>query len=528
MSEYRAIVYLPIKPEIAKKLNLPLKLPIRVEDLPIVADRDRIPLDVIIRGLEAQCDVKDESREYYLTYLVFFYYEKVKELVSRGDYEEALDLVERAGKLLKDYRYHFYRGIVMKGLGRTGEAEVELKLSHSENPKFALAHYELGRLQMEEGELDEARKSFERAFEIDEAFPLPLVKIGDIELSLGNLERAMEMYEKALELDPNLPDVYNRLGVMNNELQKFEVAKKMFEKALEISPDYPDALYNLSYTYVRLGKPFKALRILMDLEKRFLEDPKILNELGVLFREVGLFEDSAERLRKAYEISGESWVGFNYVRTLSMVDRDEALRVADDLKDPEMRENALKLLDLSTTPVRMEGTLYTDEVCLENLECVLKTVESEELSERLEEVLENGIPMEDTDLDTMELLDVAVACFLRSRDFAEMERRSVEIGVALYGSGVMLGVIRVLLRLFQFKMVEGYVDVHRLLDDVVPEIQDLDWKLALRISRATERPPIFGSRKGSDLVVALLSNLHGESEEADDLVRFFTDMLKQG
>ncbi len=528
MSEYKALVYLPLKPEIAKKLNLPLKLPVRIEDLPIITDKDRIPLDVILRGLETQCEIKDESYEYYLSYLIFFYYEKVKKLISAGDYERALEMVEKAGEHAKDYRYHFYRGVVLKKMGRIGEAEVELKISHSENPNFALAHYELGNLYIEEGDLEEARKSFEIARKLDSSFSLPLVKLGDVELKAGNFEKAIEMYESALRIDPNLPDVYNRLGVINNDLQRFEKARILFEKALQIHPDYTDAMYNLAYTYVKLGKLFEALKILRELEKKVPDDPHILNELGIVMREVGLFEESIERLQRAYEISKEPWIGYNYVRSLTMVDLEEALHVADTLEDDEFRIKSLELVEHSKNEV-IEIKIFEDweeiiEECDRELICVLSEVESE----RISEIMETGIAMEDTDEDTTELLDLAISYFLSSKNFAEMERRSIEIGVALYGSSVMLGVLRTLLRMFQMKILEGYVEAQHVIDVVVPELQDLNWDLALKVSRSLEKPPIIEPKRGSDFVVALLSNLHSSSETAKGLVKTLTDILSRG
>jgi len=54
VNKIKAIVYLPLKPEVAKRLNLPLKLPILAEDLVLITDQNNIPLDVILRGLEEQ------------------------------------------------------------------------------------------------------------------------------------------------------------------------------------------------------------------------------------------------------------------------------------------------------------------------------------------------------------------------------------------------------------------------------------------------------------------------------------------
>lgn len=80
----------------AKSQNLPVKLPILVEDMPLVTEINKIPLDVILRGLEAQYSV--EKSEYWASYLVYFYYEKFKEHLNAQNYEDAREILEKAKK----------------------------------------------------------------------------------------------------------------------------------------------------------------------------------------------------------------------------------------------------------------------------------------------------------------------------------------------------------------------------------------------------------------------------------------------
>jgi len=104
-----AIVYLPIKPEKAKEMNLPLKVPVLAKDLPKILDENTIPIDVLIRGLEAQFEISKD--EYYLSYLLYFYYEKVKIFMNKGDYRAAQEHLRKVGALKKDYRYDFFSAL---------------------------------------------------------------------------------------------------------------------------------------------------------------------------------------------------------------------------------------------------------------------------------------------------------------------------------------------------------------------------------------------------------------------------------
>ena len=523
----KAIVYLPLKPDVAKRNNLPLKLPVLAEDLPLVVDQDRIPLDVIVRGLEAQVSLNRDDKEYYQTYLQYFYYEKFKRLLSEKKYDEAFSVLEKAKSISEDYRYHFYRGLLLREVGREGEAEVELKISSSMNPSFSLPHYELGRLYMRKGEYEDAVKEFEKALQKDPDFVLPLVKMGDVRLSEGDLTGAIELYKKALEKEKNLPDVYNRLGVIENTLQRFEEAEKMFRRALDISPDYVDAQFNLASTLTKLGRHFEALEILMNLEKRLPEDVAVLNELGILMRELGLFEGSLERLERAYSLSKEDWIALNLARSAVFVDRDRAREILEDLKVGEMKEEAervLEYLDLKN-PGGWQGDIgeMAEELRGCDLMCALDGLEAEEeIGERIEAILDGFVPR-GSEIDTVQLLDLATAYILSGEDFVEMERKAIEFSVAVYGNGVMMGVLRILLRLLQMRIAEGSVDVESFIESVVPEIQDLSWDLSLKVSRALERMPFEEPRKGSDFITSLLYFLH--SGEKPDFYKPWIELL---
>ncbi len=531
----KALVYLPLKPEKAKALNLPLKLPIRAEDLPLIADKDRIPLDVIVRGLEEQ--VKLEKDDYYTSYLVYFYYEKAKELLSSGDYSAAMDYVEKAGALIKDYRYHFYRGLIFTKTGREKEAEVELKLSTGLNERFSLAHYELGKLYMKQGELDDAEKHFKKALEIDQDFILPMVGLGDVQLSRGELEAALESYQKALEKDQNLPDVYNRIGVIMNTLQRFEEAKMYFEKAIKILPSYDDAKFNLAFTLSRLGHHFKSLEILLELEKSHPDDPAVLNELGITMRELGLFEESTEKLEKALRLSpNDEGIKLNFGRSLLFVDKERALEVLKEIEG-ENRHLAENLIEYSSKSVELnwlEGLSIEGESILEivnemaslSIEELLEFAELEDpdLSSRRDSILEGYIPKQESDIDTMEFLEEAFLWILGARDFIDMERRSIVLASSLYGSGRMLAVMRILLRMAQMRIEYGKIVLDDLLESVVPELQDLDWHFALKISRYMNAIPSYEPKTATDFMISLLNFL--ESNETPEKYELFLKILR--
>ncbi|MDI9376125.1 MAG: hypothetical protein QM447_10420, partial [Thermotogota bacterium] len=103
------IIYLPLKPEMAKLNNLPVRLPILAEDLPLAIDRDKIELEVVLRGLKAH--YINEPDDYYGSYLQFYCYEAFKKAIGDNELERSLGFLEDAAKISRDYRYHFYKGL---------------------------------------------------------------------------------------------------------------------------------------------------------------------------------------------------------------------------------------------------------------------------------------------------------------------------------------------------------------------------------------------------------------------------------
>ena len=530
----KALVYLPLKPEKAKQLNLPVKLPVRPEDLPLILEKDHIPLDVILRGLETQMQV-GRDKDYYKSYLVYFYYEKVKKLMREQRYEEAIEYIEKAGEHEKDYRYHFYKGLVYRKLGNDNLAEVELKIASGLQESFSLSYFELGKLYLENKEYEDAQTMFKRAIESNPEFSLPYIKLGDLYMETSSFEKALDMYKKALEIDKNLPDVYNRLGVVMNILQKFDEAEKYFKKAIEIFPKYRDALLNLSYTLTKRGKLFEAFKILKALETDYPDDPVILNELGILMRELGLFEESVEKLKKALEIKKDDQnIMVNLARSLMFVDKKEAIELLRDVKG-EYEDYARSLIEYIE---RKTMTSYLNEEIKKLVEDVrekenfLELIEEyegdipQEILNRIEKLQEGIVPVYDTDIDSTSLLNLLSLYILAAEDYVEMEKRTIVFCSSVYGSSKMLSAAKVILRLIQDAMererTKENFDSESFLETVIPELQEIDWNFALNLSRALEKPPIYDPKTALELSIALINP--PKYEEASNKLKFFMDI----
>jgi tetratricopeptide (TPR) repeat protein len=300
------IVYLKIEPEYAKTNNLPVKLPILLEDYDKAFRENRLDLNIILRGLEAQMKVKNDEnkKEYYTSYLIFYYYEAFKLSMQDKEYEEAKKYLEKAKNVFHDYRYHFYNALYLKELGHLEFAELEFKQALDMNKEFSTGYYELGNLMFERKIYDEALEYYEKSLEIEKEFLLPYLKIADIYMENARYEDSINYLNECIKLDKEFIPPYVRLGVIFNLLQRYNDANIIHNKALEITRENPEIFYNNAFSLTKLGRYNDAI---FNLEKAFELNPKdyVLHELSMAYKNLGMFYESYETEIQALESAEE-------------------------------------------------------------------------------------------------------------------------------------------------------------------------------------------------------------------------------
>lgn len=495
-----------------------------------------MPLEIIIRGLEAQLSVSPKD-EYYRSYLVYTYYEAFKKALNEKDYEVAEEFLERAGKLLKDHRYHFYRALLFKELGDLEDAEIELRNSVGFKEDFYLGYYELGNLLKEKGEYEDALTAFSNAIKFMSTFVLPYLKIADIYIEKGNFSSAKLFLDRILEIDEEFVEAHLRLGVLYNIEQKYSKAVKHFKRVLELSPNRWEARYNLSFSLSRLGKHFEAINELKEIIKIGVEEPYIYNELALLYKNVGIYDKALENIKNAISKT-ENWEyllngakislllgdfegSLDYIiRSIEMAKNknqeslsrywlsriyfefgefSESLKVIKNMTITSLKIQALENFLESTTKAYPDTSFL-----LKNLEDILEIIDENndvdlldfanfiknnvELDERTEKnlacLIENS--SFDPHMDQKGRCDIFpilfdIMLFLGHR-FAAIERNLTKIIIAFHLSSESLAASKLLLRIYEYIFMGQDIQISELLDEVIPELQDLNWNFALKIS----------------------------------------------
>ncbi len=388
--DYVALVYLSLKPEVAKRHNLPLKLPVRAEDMLKVMNEDKIPLEVVVRGLESQLKITPED-EYYRSYLISAYLEKVKEAIREKSPETARVYLEKAGKVMEkeDHRYSFFKGLIAKMHGDLASAERELRISLQKAPSDLLANFELANILLESGEYEDALNYYKACMEIEPQFSLSYLKAGDAYMSMRRFDKAEEMYKRVSELDANMVEPYIRLGVGNNIQQRFKRAIEWFEKGMQVKKDEWSLYYNAAYSYDKIGRIDKAIWMLKYvIDELHVDLPFVYNELGLIYQKLGLYETALDTFLRGLDSAPNDATlvlnTANLYRSLNMVNiaKEYYLRLGELNEKEKMINNiydmyeerfdvdnlVLSLDSIADLPQEMEEYLYEAQHIKQNYE----------------------------------------------------------------------------------------------------------------------------------------------------------------
>lgn len=411
-----------------------------MEDLPLITEMDKIPLEIIIRGLEAQYEI--EKSDYWKSYLVYFYYEAFKKNLNENKIEKAKEFLEKAKNIMYDYRYHFYYGLLFSKLSDYDNAEIELKRAISMNPKFYLGYYELGNILYLKKEYDEAIEMYMKSFELNKEFSLPLLKIGDVYFENNQFKDAELAYKSALKIE-KLPEIYLRLGVLYNTRHQFEKAEKAFREGLSL--DYkPEIAYNLSYTLTRLGKHFQALQILKELANNY-PTSEVYNELGLLQKNLGFYEEAEENLKLAGDEFKE-----NYLKAKLFT---EGLKqeIIEELKkfDPEFSEF---LINIKNEKEKIEKKLEKIKFPFEKeLEIIFHVTDEQGeiiLDEFMEKLKINEIG-EKKDKFLEYIPYIVSSMYIVGAEPILIEKNTTKTSITLFGDGEGLVLAKTLITFYQ-------------------------------------------------------------------------------
>jgi tetratricopeptide (TPR) repeat protein len=178
-----------------------------------------------------------------------------------GDYQSELSIWrDTVAKAPWNARAHTNLGACLWETGGTlDEAIAQYRMALEFDPRYALAHHNLGVALYQSGNIDEAQTHYQKALEIDPKYPDAYNSYGFLLENQGNTQQAFAYYRKALELNPYFKEAYTNLGNVLNRQGKCEEAIASYQHALEIDPHCAEAHYDLGIVLNGQGKIAEAM-----------------------------------------------------------------------------------------------------------------------------------------------------------------------------------------------------------------------------------------------------------------------------
>jgi protein O-mannosyl-transferase len=130
----------------------------------------------------------------------------------------------------------------------------------AKNPGCWMAYNNLGVVQFEKGNIDDAINKYEEALRLHANYPEAHYNLGSALLQQGKIDDAIQQCEKALQLQPTDPDAHVVLGNAFLAKQDLGRAISQYQHALTLRPEDSNAHYNLAIAFQEKGETEAAAR----------------------------------------------------------------------------------------------------------------------------------------------------------------------------------------------------------------------------------------------------------------------------
>ncbi|MSQ78488.1 MAG: hypothetical protein EXR21_02260 [Flavobacteriaceae bacterium] len=213
--------------------------------------------------------------------------------------------------------YFYYLGEISRLIDDPAAAKAQFEAGLTKNPNNALCMIGLGKLELDNKNLEAAKVHFNKALELTKtknAQVLLFVGQSLISADVKDLDMAEPLLKKASELDKKNPEVFLALGDLYSERNDAQLPIKNYEEALRINDKYAKAYMKKGLLFAR-ARTQEAYQTAVETTQKGIEvDP----DYAPLYAQMAEIYSLSKRYEKAKE---------NYVKYLSMVNNDLYARV---------------------------------------------------------------------------------------------------------------------------------------------------------------------------------------------------------
>ena len=164
----------------------------------------------------------------------------------------------------------------------------------------------LGAAHKMEGDLKEAKLSFENSIRIKPEFPDAHNNLGAIFLETCNLDEALNSINTAIKLKEDYVDAYANLGLVYKEKNFFQKALTILNKGLSYDLNNNAILSNIGEVYEGLNNYKKAEDYYLKVIKLDPENVNYLYKLASLYKDQEKYDLSLNFLKKIIKLNNNS------------------------------------------------------------------------------------------------------------------------------------------------------------------------------------------------------------------------------
>src|SRR5213079_1612056 len=128
------------------------------------------------------------------------------------------------------------------------------------NPRDSSAHYNLGLIHQQRGELDQARERFQRAIDIDPEELDAHYQLGRIARAQNRLPEAIGHFEQVVQRDQlhSQHEIWREIGATYLAAEQFADARDALERFLDHRRSDPQGLYLMGRSLAGMGRQREA------------------------------------------------------------------------------------------------------------------------------------------------------------------------------------------------------------------------------------------------------------------------------
>jgi tetratricopeptide (TPR) repeat protein len=237
---------------------------------------DNILTERLERWNDSRYSLGGDKKSEHLNKLIYKLEKRIRKSYKKAKYQDALVIIEQISKIVQE-NYE------------------------SSHPFFTITLTNTGRLHHEIGNYSEARYYLEKALEVRKELlgenhldvARSMTNLGKLYQEIGNYAEAESLFAKSLEIKQNFPDKYHIFSYTKNIRTAIDYTYFGYLYYENGEYDKAEEYYN---------KAIKTWKSYQNYKMYPLESAATLNNLGILYQEIGKLRDAEIYLEKGLEI----------------------------------------------------------------------------------------------------------------------------------------------------------------------------------------------------------------------------------